>query len=304
MPRTELGVPAKLTGFVIALAAVFGVTFLTGSQFRDRYAMAPPTGPAPSAAGAPEPGHQSQQPGGQSGHDEQGAEHASTTPPATLDGYTLRLADDATGSGAQQIILTLLGPDGRPVTDYTVVQEKMLHLIVVREDLGRFAHVHPEQNASGGWTVEVDLAAGPWRVYADFQPTALGREITLSVPLALSGAYGSIELPAPKRTSTVDGYTVTASADPVEGEEAAIRIDISRGGRPVTDLQPYLGAAAHIVIIRYHDMAYLHVHGHSPSAGPTIDTATTFDSNGKYRMFVEFSHAGSVHRAEFTWDVT
>ena len=44
---------------------------------------------------------------------------------------------------------------------------------------------------------------------------------------------------------------------------------MSRDGRPVTDLQPYLGAFGHLVALRSGDLAYLHVHpADDGDAGP------------------------------------
>ena len=39
-----------------------------------------------------------------------------------------------------------------------------------------------------------------------------------------------------------------------------LKLRVTRDGRPVTDLQPYLGAYGHLVALRGGDLAYLHVH--------------------------------------------
>ena len=72
------------------------------------------------------------------------------------------------------------------------------------------------------------------------------------------------------RTATVDGYTVTLAGDLVAGEHSMLTLSVSKDGRPVTDLQPYLGAYGHLVALREGDLAYLHVHpGGEPGDGRT-----------------------------------
>ena len=43
---------------------------------------------------------------------------------------------------------------------------------MVSRDLATFAHVHPERDAAGTWTVTAPaMPPGSYRVYADFVPT-------------------------------------------------------------------------------------------------------------------------------------
>jgi hypothetical protein len=81
---------------------------------------------------------------------------------------------------------------------------------------------------------------------------------------------------------------------------------ISRDGRPVSDLQPYLGAYGHLVALRDGDLAYLHVHPDGApgdgrtAAGPEVAFHAEVPSAGAYRLYLDFRHAGRVHTAEFT----
>jgi hypothetical protein len=84
---------------------------------------------------------------------------------------------------------------------------------------------------------------------------------------------------------------------------------VSRDGKPVADLQPYLGAYGHLVALRASDLAYLHVHpmgepgdGVTP-AGPGIDFHATFPTAGDYRLYLDFKDQNVVRTAEFTVSV-
>ena len=62
------------------------------------------------------------------------------------------------------------------------------------------------------------------------------------------------------RTVHVDDFTVTVAGDLVAGRDARLTLSVIKDGKPVTDLEPYLGAYGHLVALREGDLAYLHVH--------------------------------------------
>ena len=175
-------------------------------------------------------------------------------------GYTFTLADQQAEPGRDVgVSFTIDGPDGKPVTAYDVEHEKRLHLIAVRRDFTGFQHVHPELSSTGVWSTNLDLTPGHWRLFADFKPTG-AEALTLGTDLAVAGDYRPAASGDESRTAKVDGYTVTLDGDLTAGADAKLTLDVSRDGKPVTDLQPYLGAYGHLVALRGGDLAYLHVH--------------------------------------------
>ena len=72
-------------------------------------------------------------------------------------------------AGVQTLSFTITGPDRKPVTDFAVVHDKPMHMVVARRDLAGYQHLHPTMAPDGTWTVKVDLdKPGPWRAVADF----------------------------------------------------------------------------------------------------------------------------------------
>jgi hypothetical protein len=218
-------------------------------------------------------------------------------------GYTLTPTDPTPEAGTFSFRIT--GPDGAPVTAFDVEHDKRMHLIVVRRDTTGFQHVHPEMAPDGTWTVPLTFpAGGSYRAFADFAPTG-GEASTLGVDVAVPGPFEPVEH-APSRTAQVDGYTVELSGELVPGRASPVTLTVSKDGRPVTDLQPYLAAYGHLVALREGDLAYLHVHpdgepgdGITP-AGPGIEFVAEVPSAGSYRLFLDFQHEGVVRTAEFT----
>jgi hypothetical protein len=230
---------------------------------------------------------------------------------STDNGYTLELADTRVDAAKNvPLRFRITDPTGAAVMQYTESHQKQLHLILVRRDMVGFQHVHPVLGSNGTWSVPVDLTrTGVYRVFADFI-TAGAEPLKLGTDLHVAGRYDPRPLPVAATTTTVDGYTVTLNGTPKANEQSMLTLSVSRAGKPVTDLQPYLGAYGHLVALRATDLAYLHVHpmgepsdGTTP-AGPDIGFQTTFPSNGDYRLFLDFRHDGVVRTAEFTVSVS
>ena len=298
----------KIATYALALVVVFIAALELGFRVRPLAGASASSDPTASSA-----------PGGHGGadHDAGHAEDSDTSPSdqrdpeglaATVDGYRLTLLTPRPVAGpTTQIRLLITGPDERPVTSYELAHGKQLHLIVVRRDLASFQHLHPVLDPSTGvWTTTMDTSdAGTYRVFADVVPT--GHDgLTLGTDLAVPGSFQP-EPPATseRRTVQVDGYEVSLSGDVRAGQTGTVTATVTKDGRPVTDLDPYLEAYGHLVALRQSDLAYLHVHpdGHpgdgTTPAGPTIDFAVDVPTSGVYRLFLDFQHGGVVRTAPF-----
>ncbi|MDT0319975.1 hypothetical protein [Streptomyces millisiae] len=222
------------------------------------------------------------------------------------DGYTLDFDSTIRSSGPQSVTFRVIGPDGQPVTAFIPEHEKELHLIAVRRDTTGFQHVHPVRDEKGTWSVELDLEPGAWRVFTDIHPAGHHGAMTLGIDVSVAGYYDPRPLPEVTRTARVGEYTVTLDGELLPGETSDLRLTVSRDGRPVTDLQPYLAAYGHLVALRVGDLGYLHVHPNgepgdgSTEPGPEIAFLAAAPSRGTYRLYLDFQHDGVVRTAEFT----
>src|SRR6266852_3317142 len=60
---------------------------------------------------------------------------------------------------------------GAPVKEFNIVHDMPFHLFVVSEDLNYFAHLHPQQQADGSFTIETMVPkAGSYIIYCDIFP--------------------------------------------------------------------------------------------------------------------------------------
>ncbi|AUG80706.1 hypothetical protein CFP65_6034 [Kitasatospora sp. MMS16-BH015] len=306
-----MNTPAKLSSFALGLAVVLGAAAGIG------HAVGPvgDTG-KPAAHAATDPMGSMDHDGTSSGtpseeHSGHGASAAAEDVPGGLmiaqHGYSLEPLTRVFRAGQpQDLAFVLRGPDGKPITQYAATHEKDLHLIVVRRDLTDFLHVHPSLAADGTWHYPLTLPEpGQYRMFTDFQ-VAGGPAMTLGADLSAAGDYQPKPLPAASASYEIDGYTVTLEGRLEAGRSSKVTLSVSKDGKPVGDLQPYLAAYGHLVALRDGDLAYLHVHpegapgdGRTP-AGPGITFYVTAPTTGDYRLFLDFKHGDTVHTAAFT----
>jgi hypothetical protein len=263
----------RVAAFSVALAAVLGAGAAVGAAI----------GPTPSKAAVMEPA-----PIGE------GVVSAA-------DGYRLIPAGRTLSAAGGVFRFVVDGPDGAPVHRFTPLHERDLHLIVANRELTSFHHVHPRLAADGTWSITLPaLEPGSYRAIADFHVTG-GPRLALGTDLTVPGDYQPSVAPEPTATSTVDGYQVSIATRGKAGGEVTAALTVRQGGHPVTDLQPYLGAYGHLVALRAGDLAYAHVHplGY---AGGTVTFDATLAAQGRYRLYLDFKHDGTVHTAAFTFD--
>jgi hypothetical protein len=195
--------------------------------------------------------------------------------------------------------------DGKPIRDFEPELGKLLHLIVVRSDFTGYQHLHPTLGRDGTFTTTIEAPrGGRYRAIADF--VIDGRKYVVGTDLTVPGSTAQAPLPAPALKTSVDGYEIELQRPALleAGEEAQLTFRMTRRGRPVTDLEPYLGAYGHLVALHAPDLAYSHVHpnGEDRAAG-AITFDVELDEPGAYRLFLQFQTRGRVHTAAITQTV-
>lgn len=306
----------RVVGFVVGLVAVLGVGLGVGrlvgpidepEKKAHEEEHVPAAGPDSGGAGDGHgDGHGDSEPAAGAGDAAQAVTVGGLN--TSENGYSLRLAKTTLPVGkAERLTFTIVDEEGQPVTAYDVEHERRLHLIVVRRDLTGYQHLHPTlDKATGRWSVKVGLQPGTWRVLADFHPTGADK-LTLGADLFVPGRFQPEALGKASRTLRVAGYQVALTGELTPGE-SPLKVRITKRGKPVSDLQPYLGAFGHMVVLRAGDLAYAHVHpdadAASGKAGPDVLFHAEIPSDDLYRIFVEFRHGDVVRTAVFTMPAT
>lgn len=218
--------------------------------------------------------------------------------------------------------------NGIPVRALEYVHERPLHLLVVSADLVEFEHVHPSLVAGDRYELTHTFKhGGRYRLYADFTAPGAAQRVE-SFDLTLSGPRRES---VPLRADAVwqkerDGLQLSlAAAQPLRAGadiELTLAIRDAKTGQPASDLEPFLGAWAHFVIIDERQTSFLHAHPleapqAEPSAQPAhvhtevtlgpppavIRTLTSFPRPGLYKLWAQFQRGGQIITQPFVLQV-
>ena len=241
---------------------------------------------------------------------------------------------------------------GAPVNDFETEMTKKMHLIVVKNDLSWFNHIHPTFKGNGIFTVTTTLPTkGTYKLYADYTLKGKGQEVpqyefatggeqpTSSSVQLVSDTMRAMWLtkkfvahpegePNAKGGATYEVALMPMPTPLVAGEDSMLHFQIRDAkGRPVKDLQPYLGAMGHCVILSNDTKSYLHSHpmaegaehdmskmgamdmskmNETPapkSGGPDVMFHTNFPTAGLYKAWGQFRHKGQIITSSFVVNV-
>lgn len=208
---------------------------------------------------------------------------------------------------------------GEVLKNYEIAHEKIMHFIAVRKDLQYFQHLHPEfVKGTGEFSIDITFPAdGPYRVFPDFTP---GVENPQKLPVTVYKDVNVGDMSKYKVQPTsvdtqakkiFDGYQVTHTlpSNLKKQQEVTYSLNIEKNGQPVNNLENYLGALGHSVILKENTFDFIHTHALEDGAsradhgemkmevtnkGPEIKFSTTFPDSGIYKIFTQFQHQNKV----------
>lgn len=157
----------------------------------------------------------------------------------------------------------------------------LVHLFLVRDDLGAFAHLHPVLVDSSDFDAALPpLPPGRYRLYADItRETGFAETLTDTIDLTASppppwratdpdDAWSPADESGPM-TGPTDSVRLTdgsrmvwdrGAAPLVAGQDAPLRFTVTGpDGRPAA-LEPYMGMAGHLMLSRDDGSVFVHLH--------------------------------------------
>ena len=214
---------------------------------------------------------------------------------------------------------------GARVRDYVLNHERLFHLFIVSADMNEYQHIHPQLDADGSFKVETTLPrSGLYKLHSDFFPAG-GTLQVLHRELATAGYRApSSATTTPVRaalvadtsfTKIVDGMKITldwGGSELVPGAFIRLkyRLADAKTGAPIQNLEPYLGAWGHTLILNADQSDYLHSHPtetlpegvarETLRGGPEVEFGAMFPEAGLYRIWTQFQRGGRVATVSFT----
>ena len=280
------GMNGKMQFAVVMLLA--GMSFFAGYGFGRQ--DAPAAQDAPIAQETPQATHG----------------HGNDSPPAAVAKTKAAWSVDNAVAGEEAKLRIAIRDDAdAPIERFDISHEKLMHLIVVSKDLSYFDHIHPEYRGNGTFDIATTFpAGGEYKLIADYVPSG-GGTTTATEWIRVDGPSADVVPLAPggEHTKTVDSIQVTLENDhPVAGQDVELTFRVADSGTkaPVADLEPYLGAVGHVVILSADAERYLHVHPVDEQAsGPEARFVTTFPEPGVYKLWAQFQRDGRVITVPF-----
>jgi Cu+-exporting ATPase len=219
-----------------------------------------------------------------------------------------------------RLVVTVTGEDGAPVTDVVRSHQAWMHLIATRADLGTFAHVHPQPTGRPG-ELAVDLTfptAGRYTVHTELRRQGAMADLLERHEIVVGDPAEAPSEPVRvgPREITVDGVRVRLDGT-AQGEgtsDLAFSFRDEATGKLLDDLQPYLAAAGHVVVMPAGGDGFAHDHAEvtddqgrtvfalpGQTFGPELGFHFEFDGPGVYRLWGQFRLAdGRVITTPFT----
>jgi Cu+-exporting ATPase len=208
---------------------------------------------------------------------------------------------------------------GNPITDLGLTHSVYMHLIATRADLATFSHVHPEPTGTAGELgVRMTFPTpGTYILNTEFRRAGQMADIHDRQTVTIAG---TAPMPQPvvagPRAVTVDGVHIELHGTARVGttSDLTFRLADGRTRQPLPNVQPYLAAAGHVVIMRADGQTFAHEHADvrdgsgdavfalpGTTFGPDLPVHVHFDTAGTYRLWGQFRLAdGDVLTVPFT----
>jgi hypothetical protein len=184
-------------------------------------------------------------------------------------------------------------------SDLKVSHEKIMHFLVIKDDISVFEHLHPEY-IDGKWQVDAaNLESGKYNIYVDILSQS-GVASTYVLPVKIGVGVSAANFPkiSADSISKNGDYTAEILEKTIEsGSEHSITFKLSKNGSGLGNIMPYLGAYGHTVIIDHSDpMNFVHSHPltESKPANSQVAFEATFKKEGVYTVFGQFNIGGTV----------
>lgn len=225
-----------------------------------------------------------------------------------------------------------------PFTNLEIVHEKPMHVVLVRDDLTQFAHIHPALRGNSYVAPFAFMAPGKYKLWADF--TYRGETHIFDFLIDTEDAVQQSTLMRQvSREGVFNGYEVRLlSSVPERGKSGTLSFEVRRPDGSMPVMGTFLGARGHLVAISENLAEFMHTHaeggdhegghmddgrtdnthglrvitpvyGHGGGEEPPVpppnrlDYEITFSSPGFYKLWPQFVADGTEVTAEFLVEV-
>lgn len=199
----------------------------------------------------------------------------------------------------------IFNKEGNKVEDFDIEHEKLMHMMVIHKNLSYFNHIHPEYKGKGLFEVETDFPlSGDYKIIVEYKPKGTDTQTFMK---KVSAAGEPEESPIQKeivQNIETGKYKVTINKNQLgANQDEMISFDIKETSSGKTiQVEPYLGADGHMVILDKDLNKYIHSHN-MKTEGENVDFHVKIQETGEYHAWFQFQHKGEVQTAPFVLEV-
>jgi hypothetical protein len=171
-----------------------------------------------------------------------------------------------------EILRMQLLKDNQPISlnDLKTVHTKKIHLMVIDSTLTDYYHTHPLADSKNKDFVFnfTPKKSGPYQIWVEFTPSATNKQVFIKIDMGHSSQKPLVNKEE-KLNTHVGPYQFDLKLDGKAqvGQPVMATITVTKDGKPVDQLEPVMGAFAHVVGFNADYSSIMHIHpmGKEPS---------------------------------------
>lgn len=207
-----------------------------------------------------------------------------------------------------KLLIDVQDSAGRAIANFDTFQQKLMHLIVVSDNLQFFSHLHPSYKGNGSFEVEANFPQpGSYTLFGDYKPSGEKEQVSVMKKQVAGDnkPATAIDFNSTKTFGDTKANLTFSQSKVKAGEEVTLMFNLQQNSnnQPVTDLQPYLGERGHLVILKQSSPLtradYIHAHAMKDSPDGQVQFMTSFPQSGKYKLWGQFNRNGKIVIADF-----
>ena len=182
-----------------------------------------------------------------------------------------------------------------PISNIEIVHDKIMHVVLVRNDLKHFDHIHPKAIEPGVFAVPYTFSSsGIYRIWIDFTIDGMQHIVDFDINV--------LENTESQEKETLEGLNVKfmSPIKIITNQETELIFEIfDKNNKPLPIIEKFLAADAHLISIDEYLEEFNHNHDEKFDEDSKISFTHTFTKSGKHKIWVQFSAEGKAKTASF-----
>ena len=220
----------------------------------------------------------------------------------------LTVANTITSKNSVPLAIDIQDKNGKVINQFHRYQEKLMHLIVVSDNLQSFNHIHPQYKGNGRFEVAASFPQpGGYTLFSDYKPAGQKEQVSVLKTQAPGKSSTPIKIDLNRNKTFADTkVNFSTSQTTIKADEEVhliFKLKNPASDQPIADLQPYLGEKGHLVILRQSSPLkatdYIHAHAMKSTPPGEVHFMTSFPQPGNYKLWGQFNRNGQIVTADF-----